>query len=325
MYCNCRSLTPKLNVLRVQAAASSPDIIVLTETWLDPSISSSEIFIPGYTSIHRDRNRCGGGILLYLKDSVPFRNTTCHDSIELVFTELQLKHAPRSFSELESALASIPPASLKSAILLGDFNANLLLPDNQELTSVLSAFHLTQVVDQPTHVTANSSSLIDHVYISDHSSIVVTLRHSVPSFPPLRRWIWKYSQANFKDASNSLRDQLSSSLHPTDVNLSWSSFKEIFLNTMSNCTQQTDYGSKISTMAEQGTYVSISPVWLQTPDFHPGSYICSIPLGTVSSDWKSSIITPVFNAGDPKLATNYRPISLLSIPSKLLERIATAS
>ena len=189
MYCNCRSLTPKLNVLRVQAAASSPDIIVLTETWLDPSISSSEIFIPGYTSIHRDRNRCGGGILLYLKDSVPFRNTTCHDSIELVFTELQLKHgkillglyyppssAPRSFSELESALASIPPASLKSAILLGDFKINLLLPDNQELTSVLSAFHLTQVVDQPTHVTANSSSLIDHVYIlTQPSSIPVQL------------------------------------------------------------------------------------------------------------------------------------------------------
>ena len=56
MYCNCRSLTPKLDALRVQAAASSPDIIALTETWLDPSISSSEIFIPGYTSIRRDRN-----------------------------------------------------------------------------------------------------------------------------------------------------------------------------------------------------------------------------------------------------------------------------
>ena len=121
MYCNCRSLTPKLDTLRVQAAASSPDIIALTETWLDPSISSSEIFIPGYISIRRDRNWRGGGILLYLKDSIPFRNTTCHDSIELVFTEVQLKHgkillglyyrppsAPRPFSELESALASIP-------------------------------------------------------------------------------------------------------------------------------------------------------------------------------------------------------------------------
>ena len=47
----------------------------------------------------------------------------------------------------------------------------------------------------------------------------------------------------------------------------------------------------------------------------------SLSLGTVPFDWKSSIITPVFKAGDPKLATNYRPISLLSIPSKLLERI----
>ena len=40
----------------------------------------------------------------------------------------------------------------------------------------------------------------------------------------------------------------------------------------------------------------------------------SVPLG------KSSTITPNFKAGDPALASNYRPISLLSLVSKLLER-----
>ena len=44
----------------------------------------------------------------------------------------------------------------------------------------------------------------------------------------------------------------------------------------------------------------------------------SLSSGVIRTDWKTSNITP---AGDPKLTTNYRPISLLSIPSKILERI----
>ena len=47
----------------------------------------------------------------------------------------------------------------------------------------------------------------------------------------------------------------------------------------------------------------------------------SLSTGIVPTAWKTSNITPVYKDGDPKLASNYRPISLLSIPSKLLERI----
>ena len=46
----------------------------------------------------------------------------------------------------------------------------------------------------------------------------------------------------------------------------------------------------------------------------------SLPSGIVPTDWKLSNVTPVYKAGDPKLVSNYRPISLLSLPSKLLER-----
>lgn len=48
----------------------------------------------------------------------------------------------------------------------------------------------------------------------------------------------------------------------------------------------------------------------------------SLTKGVLPSAWKLSNITPVFKGkGDPRSVTNYRPISLLSIPSKLLERI----
>ena len=47
----------------------------------------------------------------------------------------------------------------------------------------------------------------------------------------------------------------------------------------------------------------------------------SLATGSVPSDWKRSNITPVYKKDDPALATNYRPISLLSLVSKVLERI----
>ena len=46
----------------------------------------------------------------------------------------------------------------------------------------------------------------------------------------------------------------------------------------------------------------------------------SLSSGIVPTDWKLSNVTPVYKAGDPKLVSKYRPISLLSLPSKLLER-----
>ena len=47
----------------------------------------------------------------------------------------------------------------------------------------------------------------------------------------------------------------------------------------------------------------------------------SISTGTVPSSWKVSFITPVSKHGEPSDPSNYRPISLLPIVSKVLERI----
>ena len=71
LYTNCRSLLPKLDFLRAEALSSRSHVIALTETWIDSSISDHEIFIPGYSSVRRDRSRHGGGILLYITESLP--------------------------------------------------------------------------------------------------------------------------------------------------------------------------------------------------------------------------------------------------------------
>ena len=71
----------------------------------------------------------------------------------------------------------------------------------------------------------------------------------------------------------------------------------------------------ISTLMLNGCSSSISP-------YLSSLFNQSLSVRVVPTDWKLSNVTPVYKAGDPKLSNNYRPISLLSIPSKILERIA---
>ena len=47
----------------------------------------------------------------------------------------------------------------------------------------------------------------------------------------------------------------------------------------------------------------------------------SLSTGTLPSDWRYANITPVFKKGDRHSAENYRPVSLTSVPCKLLEHI----
>lgn len=47
----------------------------------------------------------------------------------------------------------------------------------------------------------------------------------------------------------------------------------------------------------------------------------SLDTGHVPDDWKKAQIVPIFKSGNPAIPTNYRPISMTSIPSKLLEHI----
>ena len=52
-------------------------------------------------------------------------------------------------------------------------------------------------------------------------------------------------------------------------------------------------------------------------------YLCNLSLtsGTVPTELKLAIVTPIFKANDPKLVSNYRPVSVLPMFSKMYERI----
>ena len=79
--------------------------------------------------------------------------------------------------ELDTALSSI---SLEAeVILLGDFNVNFLATKNdatralkRKLLSLTSMYNLEQLIDKPTRITENSSTLIDLLFANNNHSIV---------------------------------------------------------------------------------------------------------------------------------------------------------
>jgi hypothetical protein len=69
---NVQSLLPKLDELRVTTSLIKPDLILLTETWLNSNVTDSLLNIPGYTLFRHDRPlpRRGGGVAVYVKNHI---------------------------------------------------------------------------------------------------------------------------------------------------------------------------------------------------------------------------------------------------------------
>ena len=200
MYYNARSLVPKFDELLILADSHNPDVICITESWLSVDIQDSEILIPGYQSLRHDRNRHGGGILMYVSHRFTVKLLPFHPSLELLTVTLHsgifkfylsLFYRPPSrlicrlfVFFLHNYLQSINIPQFSSFVLIGDFNINFSNsshPSFSNLCNILSTFGLTQVVSDHTHVhQGNSHSLIDLVLMSNPSSL-----SSCQVIPPL--------------------------------------------------------------------------------------------------------------------------------------------
>ena len=74
---------------------------MISETKLDESFPTSQFFMNGFSSPHRlDRNRNGGGILLYIRKDIPSKLLSIErDLTETFFVEINL-HKKKMVNQL---------------------------------------------------------------------------------------------------------------------------------------------------------------------------------------------------------------------------------
>ena len=72
IYFNARSILPKHDELRLLCADSSPRVVCIVETWLDDSVFDNELTISNYCLVRLDRDRDGGGVLLYITNDLSY-------------------------------------------------------------------------------------------------------------------------------------------------------------------------------------------------------------------------------------------------------------
>ena len=69
-HLNIRSLPNKIDEVRIIMNEQHFDILAISETWLSDHIHSEIVHISGYHLYRNDRRSHGGGVLLYIKDTI---------------------------------------------------------------------------------------------------------------------------------------------------------------------------------------------------------------------------------------------------------------
>ena len=156
IYFNARSLLPKHDELCLIANMHTPDIICIVESWLSPEVQDSEILIPGYISVRLDRNRHGGGVVLFVCDKIVVQCLPDCSSLELITVTLHhankkfclsLLYRPPSqcidvFSVLQAYYECIDISQYSSFVLLGDFNIDICSMSNSLMLIMVSYLFL---------------------------------------------------------------------------------------------------------------------------------------------------------------------------------------
>ena len=97
----------KLSDLSVLLQVDKPDIVAITETFLNEDISNSEIVENLYYVFRQDHNRHTGGVMLLVRNTISAtRRTDLEDDCELLWIEISHKKGKTLFGVFYS-----PPAS----------------------------------------------------------------------------------------------------------------------------------------------------------------------------------------------------------------------
>jgi hypothetical protein len=184
---NIRSISANFHLLEAIPDIYNFHVILLYESWITSKNSSIPSLLGFQSFLSECQHNKSGGVVVYVKQDIPCEliNVAMHletfdlllikvSSIDLLI--LTIYRHPFALmldifmSELELVITEILlKNSTSKFIIVGDINIDVLKVSkcSKLYLQLLSSYNLTQMVKDPTRVSGNSCSLIDHVIVSD--------------------------------------------------------------------------------------------------------------------------------------------------------------
>ena len=200
VHYNINSITAedKLDQLQEVAKILNISVLICTESKLDESIPNTMIMLPGFHEpIRHDRNRHGGGCLIYIAESLNFKEQKYIQSEKYEHISVDLKiglkivsinclYRPPSYSnhedflnEAEMMLNNLSNHNADIKIIASDLNFGNIYskyptlppkPLDSSAPDLFASHGFLQLIDIPTRITEKTTSLVDLIFVSkdDH-------------------------------------------------------------------------------------------------------------------------------------------------------------
>ena len=268
LHLNVNGLLGKIDQIRLLLTETGRNIQILqvSESHLDDSAPDSFVKVFGYNLIRRDRkNGPGGGVCIYIREDLKYQRRLDLENHELeaLVIEIFIKHSKsllisviyrppdsskylnKNFQCVFNDFISTAMSENKEFILSGDLNCDYIKRSEHEaLKDCLKINGFKQLIDEPTRITINTSSLIDiiatthennvalkFVYssgISDHRLTGIVRKLNTKRFRPRRILVRNYKGYSKEDFNKDLNSQnWQSVLKLGSFNEAWDGFKTI--------------------------------------------------------------------------------------------------
>ena len=215
---------------------------MFSESWLKPDITDDEVlldhFLPPFRSDRTDRP--GGEVVIYVRDSISCKRRSDLEILGLaaVWVEVKVKsknilirgfyRPPNCNAEYLNLISeSVDRAistNINDVIITGDFNYNILSNESNKINDLLQLYNLKRLINEETHFTEHSASLIDLIMTSNsnsvlfsgvidpfipdqiryHCPIILLLKFTRPSLRSYSRKTWNYSLRQIQRTSDGI-------------------------------------------------------------------------------------------------------------------------
>ena len=204
VHFNIDSITAegRLEQLKVVCQTLKLDVLIITESKLDESIPNSMIEINNFHEpLRRDRNRHGGGCLIYISENLTFKQMSKlqSDKYEHIWADVKVNEKIYSINALyrpstdntnekydefltesETLLHRLSIHRSDIKIIASDLNfgnvysKSIILdpkPLDQTAPELYASYGMTQLIDIPTRVREHTISLVDLFFVSSIDNV----------------------------------------------------------------------------------------------------------------------------------------------------------